>query len=450
MLILVSISCQNNPNINAVHTKTAITEGTETVNNKLIVPEKYKANLSSDDKKFKVIAEAQVILPEADDFPVIKVSKDKITQDYANKIIKEFYGSNPIYEQKTAADLTKDEITEEIVRLKSGEDSDLAVQDKEAYLESIELDIEKLEEMYEKAPEEYHPKLSDGLFKKYTTNDDSNVYYQSLEAETVTIEGESLDGYNANLFIYRDRTNNGYFEFVNKRETFEFSPGKGATTSIDIAKNLPTISINDAQKAADEIVNSLGFESFELIDYCSVLAGYNVDYSSYDNMQKCYAFHYARNYGLPINYTSNQVMPTFNQVWKNELLTVYVDDYGIIGVAYTSPTKIDEVVNNSIALMPFEDIVKIFEEQIFLSNQWQEDSIEEQIFYIEKIKLGLAKVISENKYYYIPVWDFYGRWYTKYKNDESMNAEHTKTEYGYSYFTINANDGSVINRTEGY
>jgi hypothetical protein len=64
---------------------------------------------------------------------------------------------------------------------------------------------------------------------------------------------------------------------------------------------------------------------------------------------------------------------------------------------------------------------------------------------ITKVKLGLMRVLEQNKDtgLIIPVWDFFGSqtWEGQsYKNDDPSH----------SFLTINAIDGSIINREAGY
>ena len=63
---------------------------------------------------------------------------------------------------------------------------------------------------------------------------------------------------------------------------------------------------------------------------------------------------------------------------------------------------------------------------------------------IEQIKLGMMRCrLSESRYVYLPVWDFIGD--CTYKIDDIPDGE-----YNVSFLTINAIDGSIIDRVAGY
>jgi hypothetical protein len=69
------------------------------------------------------------------------------------------------------------------------------------------------------------------------------------------------------------------------------------------------------------------------------------------------------------------------------------------------------------------------------------------------------RIIDKNnsgEYLYVPVWDFYGRVITEHKQGTGETGvfdepnKWTERELGYSLLTINAIDGTIINRAQGY
>ncbi len=56
---------------------------------------------------------------------------------------------------------------------------------------------------------------------------------------------------------------------------------------------------------------------------------------------------------------------------------------------------------------------------------------------------------------YVPVWDFFGSCIEKYDktvvdSNYNENNEYIEKTFGHSYLTINAIDGSIIDRNLGY
>lgn len=108
-----------------------------------------------------------------------------------------------------------------------------------------------------------------------------------------------------------------------------------------------------------------------------------------------------------------------------------------------------ETVTDNAELLPFKDIQQIFERQIKIAGAWENSSslIDRQLK-INKVRLGLCRIAMRNnpdEYIIVPVWDFFGESHEKYPNEEF-----TENMYRHSYLTINAIDGSIIDRSLGY
>jgi hypothetical protein len=101
--------------------------------------------------------------------------------------------------------------------------------------------------------------------------------------------------------------------------------------------------------------------------------------------------------------------------------------------------------------LPFEKIKEKFDSQIVLNTQDADDRLFLKINRVELSMMRIAKPDSD-EYLVIPVWDFYGGSIeptTSDDTDEECLNELTEF-YGRSFLTINAIDGSVIDRKLGY
>lgn len=422
-------------------------------------PSTYANSLESADGLFNVDIDATVIIPSIKTVPTIRVEPAQITQEMANKIIAAFFGDNPLYKPKTDAEKTKEEIENELIVLKAG-DTDLGQYDRNAYDEMVAPEIKRLEEQLIKAPDTYTPKKSEGLFEKPNFNEsaymDKNARYLLSEEniERIDVQAENLNGKQARLTIERSSNNRGAFEYYQQREGEEYLAGESISMPIEAVNpdSLPNISLDEAKKLAQETINRVGLNDFQIADYGVALSGAFAPLDvSYEDYPKCYVIYFSKHYNYPVNYVSNKVVSDYSTSWNNEVCSVYVDNLGVARVVYESPSKVIERLSDSVELIPFEEIMKKFEEQILISGAtFQEQMpIEYQSLKIERIKLGLGR-IKENEDFsqclYIPVWDFYGKWTTKYRDED----EFTEKELGHSYLTINAIDGSIIDRSLGY
>ena len=464
LTITILIGCQPTPQNDIVINKNdsklhELVEQTAGPDYSFQAPSTYINSLQSVDGLLNVDIDATVIIPDVKMAPTIRVEPAQITQEMANDIIASFFGDNPLYKPKTDAEKTKEEIENEITVLKVG-NTDLGQFDRNAYDEMVAPEIKRLEEQLIHAPDTYIPEKSEGLFEKpnfdeYSYMDKSIRHLLSEEnIERIDVQAENLNGESARLTIERSSTNRGAFEYYQQREGEEYLAGASISMPIEAVNpdSLPSISLDEAKKLAQETINQVGLSDFQIADYGVALSGAFAPLDvSYEDYPKCYVIYFTKNYDYPVNYVSNKIISDYSTSWNNEVCSVYVDNLGIARVLYESPSKQIERLSDSVELMPFKQIMNKFEEQILISGAtFQEQMpIEYQSLKIEKIKLGLAR-IKENEDFsqclYVPVWDFYGQWTTKYREED----EFTEKELGHSYLTINAIDGSIINRALGY
>ena len=179
-------------------------------------------------------------------------------------------------------------------------------------------------------------------------------------------------------------------------------------------------------------------------------AGSIEDLINNEYVPKCYKFHFTREInGIQLHSPKtcsgfDKEGPEYDAVWLSEILSVYVDDTGVIGFAYFYPGKITETVNENVEMKDFDEIMDIFEKQIFYEGTWTAPNIEYSEMIITKIQMNLfrLKLKDKNEYVYVPVWDFIGTWET--------NRYGTEPGEEFSFLTINAVDGSIIDRNLGY
>lgn len=111
----------------------------------------------------------------------------------------------------------------------------------------------------------------------------------------------------------------------------------------------------------------------------------------------------------------------------------------VVYLFWRNPCDIS-LLNQAVDLLPFEDIWTVFERQVFLQNYGSQDVT----IQIDDIRLGyyyLPKKNNPGNYMIVPVWDFIG-------TSETPDGYGIKTPA--SFVTINAIDGTVINRQLGY
>jgi hypothetical protein len=79
-----------------------------------------------------------------------------------------------------------------------------------------------------------------------------------------------------------------------------------------------------------------------------------------------------------------------------------------------------------------------------------DEDVKQYAYTVDRITLGLTRIPVKdkpNEYMLVPVWDFFGTLKTEFNDQNKMSEE---SDYSAaSFLTINAIDGSVIDRASG-
>ena len=101
--------------------------------------------------------------------------------------------------------------------------------------------------------------------------------------------------------------------------------------------------------------------------------------------------------------------------------------------------------------MDFDSIIKIYEQMMEVTNADMADFEKQRTFHIRKIALGYSRIYDpttdNDTGLMVPVWDFFGGFDVETdEGSDKNNGEHATQ----SFMTINAIDGTVIDRGLGY
>lgn len=207
-----------------------------------------------------------------------------------------------------------------------------------------------------------------------------------------------------------------------------------------------TISAKEAIAFAEEEVRALA------PDYYLYECGQLPVYDTLKN-PKYYALCFTREIGgIPVNGTySTEAGNAYEYVSGTSKINVFVRDSGVFALDYHNPEELGEVKEENVKLLPFSDIWDIFSQVGLLSIQWLESEEDVQVnkLTITEIRFGYMKVWQpDGSYLYTPVWDFYG---TSFLSGTGAYAHAADFEYAKdSWLTINAMNGTVIDRGLGY
>ncbi|MBR0219659.1 MAG: hypothetical protein IJQ33_10680 [Clostridia bacterium] len=157
--------------------------------------------------------------------------------------------------------------------------------------------------------------------------------------------------------------------------------------------------------------------------------------------------------GIPVTYTASRGIQDMastsvihKEPWPFEALRIIVyGDIGIGTVLYESPYQIGETLEEAPPLLSFDQIMQVAETILPLKLAYLEQEGKAVHARVDRITFGYARVdCMDTLYQYklVPAWDFFG-----------VVEDSSRKEYAfdnYSLLTINAIDGTVIDRNYGY
>ncbi len=223
-----------------------------------------------------------------------------------------------------------------------------------------------------------------------------------------------------------------------------------------------TISEKQAHETAEKFLKEIGLTDYQYNDgglYCET---FGLDDEGKAGYRKVWYLHYLRNLeGVLVNndfgskfqdgYQGNEYV---KRMWGGESIDLCINDSGIVTFNYNSPVQITKKVVEKAKLKNFDKIQKTFEKMVstvYAQDQEGEEKNEVTIK-IDKVVLRYMRISEKDSFdtgLFVPVWDFlgtkkdkYGE-YKKYGLDENSLKEQ-------SILTINAIDGSVIDKSLGY
>ncbi len=427
------------------------TNDTQSLKEKMNIPDQLTTELTSEKGRLKVHVDARINLPDINEMPTVKIGMSTFSQDDVKRLYDTLCGNAmPIdpnsdiitqaFKMRSIQDILEQKNAGKLDKYESEEEFDLAI--KKTMQEAANL------------PEHFTRSEPDFSFK--SMNNGGTRVYLRVAPNDETISDLSIsnaqEGIGQSQVEYcRDISCSGLYNILNnvsgaflETESPYFQP--------------PTISEDAARKLANDTIAALGLKDF----VCSVHrlgALYNPGIDEEDAPRKgVYEYMFTRQIGdVSITYTNDDgnVMegikgeaPSMIPAWYYEKVRIIIDEQGVLSLRWYSPYIVTNIITNASAMLPYEDIQNTFEKMIPVFNNFYDYSDQGVTcdMYVTEVRLGLMRITEKNRgtsALVIPVWDFMG-----YTND-SQNGIDGKDGYR-SLLTINAIDGSIIDRALGY
>lgn len=416
----------------------------QALRDRLNAPETYEDSFTNDKGDITVsFDDAKVEVPAVQSIPAVKVSTCAFSQETVNKIGAYFFKDAQLYVKDDT--MTKDELEALIVEVRKS----ISIDDNSAF-EGDEKYLEDLERQYETAPKEKE--------KVPTTTELTQTEY----------------GLGLKVMANLDKDEMAEFSVYNgdDRKTLCFMNTNGKYHSriydeqpSDIAKGMSTTR-DEAQAMVEQCLRDIGLEDMRIKSV--TVEAYLSDqiYETGKNKEKmdqfnqqCYVFKVQRVVkGVEVSCVTGSVQmdtddpnvqqkePVYSDAVPAEWIHIVVDDTGIVYFSWSDPSEEEEILSESVTLMPFDEIIEKAKDNIFYKNYTAYGS--ECHIHITSIELGMMRVMKKDapgEYMMVPVWDFIG------SHEHIMDGESHWLPFGdQSYVTINAIDGSHIDRSLGY
>lgn len=356
-------------------------------------------------------------MPETDGYSIMEVSKDSFDVDTYKAVMSYFHPDGSWIKEPA---LTKEDIVQRIANYQATGDAESP---------SIKQTIQELQGLLEEAPDEteYEPFSFDeigneGWFYAYCRNQN-----------------------NGTSSILAGQLNSNTFQFVRDSDEYWIYEGNAETEQEkkDLSSMTPSISVEDAQKVADQALRDLNADPNMLLS-CHTKS---VFYKNETATSAAWGFRYMRDCnGLQASFVSGWDIwkgspdPVNAAPWDAEGIFIIVDDEGIAMFDTRGAGKHKSVLFKNVDLLPFDDILERIKQQLVYSHAYMADYDDKKSVVITDIKLASSLVNIKDRPdvgRLIPTWDVAYDFYETLKGEEEPFVYHC-------HIYLNAIDGSYI------
>lgn len=431
---------------------------------KLGAPTRYEVELTPSTDKLMITVDANVILPNVEAIPTVRIQARDFSQDEVTRFFHIFCGDTVMYKartEETRAEIQQriDEFTEEL-KAATG-----------ARKDKVEDNIAYYQKEYEKAPETIVDEVTDGtLYEEQLGIQEYLAKYMKLSAREFPATENEGQSFGARNNYYEKNAKTGYDFTIGAGVSYSHHSLWGLLLNVNPIKFIfnesavPEKAANDLKmtpREARALVESFwkehGFPDM------AVSGVYLASNTSRENMELepfdlCGESHV---YIVTCGKSINGVAPVSNdaiwdsQPWMYECCCFTINDEGIQQFRWQSPNTYLETVTDDTAMLPFAQIDEIFQKMMLVKYESEatgNNDCKLFTYRVNRVALEWQRLIeqgSSDTGLLIPVWNFYGTFDFEYLD----GFHHTSDDlqgFPLPVLSINAIDGSVIDPSQGY
>ncbi len=451
LLTFLTSACQPNP-----EEVTVVSKGDDTLEkiiqatpmpentNSVQMPNNWQEVEQSKVGNFEINIDAQISVPNASSYSVYEIAPVPFTEDQIAGICSVLFDGREIYElnKERSKEEYQDIIFEQKVYLaelqRHKDDSSLSEEEYNDEVNRVNRLIEKYSTEYENAPDTVIRTPIDGIeFSDFEAWDGINIMSKMDDGKWDYLRVANGENNLGNNLVY-------YIDSMERDLAPQIFQG-------DCIDGL-ALSLKDAETLSNGLIEKMG-----LSDKYSIYAVYTEGY----NKSETYMIRYAMTLEgvkeslIDGNWGGNSAVyadqaetieghsEEYREPWSYGYIEINVKEDGIKSFIWQRPGEIVKTINQNVTMLSFEEVQKIFKNQISIQDFeiGQSNVIDIKI---NKAALSLMRVPIQNtfdEYYLLPVWDFFGE--ITYTNGTILVNDD-------SFLTINAIDGSSIDRNKGY
>ncbi len=462
-------------------------------------PARYESELTgADGVSIRFVADVE--LPALEKYPVYSARPVALTQEQVDNVLNVLLDGETLYENNTEQ-RSRDEIQRDIDYYTRELE---ACGDDPQFADSAATYRQWLKEFmieYENAPETLDLKLAERTLQFNENDPEVLIYY--AEAQSGGVEEEvspvlseegkqrakadgnecvtgvfwkDFGGKSTKMQFYASNKGTGLFGRAESKLYYRPFAGEVETPSTDLTPE-------EAERQATELIKQMKIDA-ELVDVSRAANFEWIDNEdgTVDTIDKGTA-HYEITFRHRVPDTVHKNVSAAHWMIEqdasyiypvpNERITVRIGENGVTGFSWGEPMEVVTLENENTPLLPFEQIAQRAEAQLkslsagvsFLSGG---DSDSQRIE-VDRFTLSYLMTRKENatdEYHFIPVWDVCGNVFYHYPDDYPdstsnhfvLDENRERAEYvideqndntPISLVTINAIDGSVIERPQG-
>ena len=432
----------------------------------LEVPDRFTGDWSGVEGFINVHADAAIELPDTEKIPIGTISRRDFTQEDADNLMRVFLKGNTLYEE---LGMTKQRALDRLEQYEAMQRGEIPLEGDSVTYENLPDVIERWKEYVRTAPEGDERIPASAKFE-------NKDYGEELRGWA------EVDGREVHLFI---QNQSSFWDYASV-----FEPGYGDLNGtwaqpISLIPDgvLPEpltvgFSAGDALSQGDELIAELGFQNVVCdeitpVFFTSTMNPYAVDAD--ESLPEAesdiaelilatgYELHYVRCLnGFPIGYTSasgtastETGAPT--RAWMYEYITIDITEDGVKCFQWFSPHTEPMMLAEDSRLLPFNQVAEIFARMMMVKNNdvlyvnARNGFTTTRNFHISKVSLTIMRIRDRENFdegMLLPVWDFCGT--VQYEYDGWDNYGFTGDHEERIFLTINAVDGSIIDRDLGF